>query len=61
MNFALSIIFMWVGAALLVVAFHPLHTQDYTQDGAGHVMAGTTLVKSIKSGIAMQGSAYDTV
>lgn len=61
MNLALSILFLWVGAALLVVAFHPLHAQDYTTDGAGHVKGGTTLVKSIKAGIAAQSSAYDTV
>lgn len=61
MNLAFAILFLWLGAACLTVAFHPLHVQDYTTDGAGHVQGGTTVIKSIKSGIAAQGSAYDTV
>jgi hypothetical protein len=57
-NLALAIVFLWAGCALLTVAFHPLHTQDYTADAAGHVQGPTTLVKSVKSSIGALPSAY---
>lgn len=60
MNLALAIVFLWLGCALMTVALHPLHTQDYTTDGAGHVQGTVTLVKSIKAGVAAHSSAYDT-
>lgn len=59
MNLALAILFLWLGCACMTIALHPLHTEDYTTDGAGHVQGMVTLVKSVKSGIAAHGSAYD--
>lgn len=60
MHLALAIVFLWMGCALLTVAFHPLRTQDYTADASGHVQGTATLVKSIKSGIGATPSAYTT-
>jgi hypothetical protein len=51
MNLALAIVFLWLGAALLYVAFHPLHLE--TAHGApGDV------VHSLQSAIQDTGSAW---
>lgn len=51
MALALSILFLWLGAALLFVAFHPLHLES-AKGAPGDV------IHSLQSSIADQGSAY---
>jgi len=52
MNLALSILFLWLGAALLYVAFHQLSLE--TAKGAPE-----DVIKSLQSKIAAQDSAYN--
>lgn len=51
MNLALAIVFLWVGCALLFVAFHPL----------GDNAAGSPLgvFQTLQGKIKAQGSAYN--
>lgn len=51
MNLALAILFLWMGAMLLAVAFHPL-TSPGSTPGA--------VLEELESKIENQGSAYDT-
>lgn len=53
MNLALTIIFLWLGCALLAVAFHPLSLESGAT-GPGSV------ISSLQAKIAAQHSAYDT-
>lgn len=52
MNLALGIVFLWVGAALLTVAFHPLG------DNAASGPAG--IFQTLHGKITQQDSAYRT-
>lgn len=49
MNLALSILFLWIGAMLLTVAFHPL---------ASPGSSPAAVLEEIESKIKNQGSAY---
>lgn len=51
MNLALAILFLWVGAMLLTVAFHPLATPGASP---------AAVLAEVESKIKNQGSAYDT-
>lgn len=51
MALALGILFLWVGCALLFVAFHPLKLES----AAG---APGDVIHSLQTSIADQGSAY---
>lgn len=51
MNLALAILFLWLGAMLLTVAFHPL-TSPGSTPGA--------VLEEVESKIKNQGNAYDT-
>lgn len=51
MVLALSILFLWVGAALLFVAFHPLHLES-AKGAPGDVL------HSLQGSLVGQGSAY---
>lgn len=51
MALALAIVFLWLGCALLFVAFHPLHLES----GKG---APADVIHSLQSSIQDQGSAY---
>lgn len=51
MALALAIVFLWLGCALLFVAFHPLHLES-AKGAPGDV------VHSLQTSIANQGSAY---
>ena len=60
MNLALAILFLWIGCALLTIAFHPLHTEDLTMDASGkHPLGPTTAIKSFKGPVGAVASAYD--
>lgn len=50
MNLALAIVFLWVGAMLLTVAFHPL-----SAPGA----SPAAVLEEVETKIKQQGSAYD--
>lgn len=52
MNLALAIIFLWLGCALLFVAFHPLQVE-------GGVSGPRTILRSLQAAVSGQGSAYD--
>lgn len=55
MDLALAIIFLWMGAACLVIAFHPLNLESGAS-GAGAV------IKSIQADVsASKESAGETV
>ena len=58
MGLALSIFFIWVGCALLSVAFHPIHAENLTAPDGRHAQGGATVVKSVKGQIGAAGSAY---
>jgi hypothetical protein len=59
-NLALAILFMWLGCALLTVAFHQLgHIEDLVKDQSGQVLGPSTLVKSFKGQIGQNASAAD--
>lgn len=51
MNLALAIVFLWLGAALLTVAFHPVNV--YSDHGS----AGDA-VRNLSDRIGQAGSAY---
>lgn len=51
MALALAIVFLWLGCALLFVAFHPLHLESAKG-------APADVVHSLQTSIAQQGSAY---
>jgi hypothetical protein len=51
MALALAILFLWLGAALLFVAFHPLKLESLHN-------APSDVVHSLQTSIADQGSAY---
>lgn len=50
MNLALSILFLWLGAMLLAVAFHPLASGSTTP---------SAVLESIQNKIKATPSAYD--
>lgn len=50
MNFALAIIFLWLGCALLMVAFHPLSDSSATSPGAVIGELQTKIAASVGSG-----------
>lgn len=50
MNLALAIVFLWIGCALLTVAFHPL--------GDNAVASPQGIFATLRGKIAQQGSAY---
>jgi hypothetical protein len=52
-NLALAIVFLWLGCALFVVAFHPLTLES--AKGAPH-----DVLHALQAKIAAQNSAYDT-
>lgn len=52
MALALSILFLWIGCALLYVAFHPLRLESAKG-------APADVIHSLQTSIANQGSAYD--
>lgn len=52
MNLALAIVCLWVGAALMFVAFHPLKVEA-GQSGPHQV------VQSLQAAIATKSSAYE--
>lgn len=51
MSLALAIVLLWAGAALLFVAFHPLHLESAKG-------APSDVLHSLQSSIADRGSAY---
>lgn len=50
MNLALMIVFLWLGCALLTVAFHPL---------TGTAGGPMDVIKTLQDKIGAQSSAYD--
>lgn len=52
MNLAFAIVFLWLGAALLYVAFHPLTLES------SHGVPGD-VVESLRSGMEKGKNAYD--
>jgi hypothetical protein len=50
-NLALAIIFFWLGAALMFVAFHPLSLESATG-------APGDIVKSLRTEMQKSGNAY---
>jgi hypothetical protein len=52
-NLALAIVMLWLGCALLAVAFHPL-TLESAKGAPGDVF------HALQAKIAAQNSAYDT-
>jgi hypothetical protein len=50
MQLALAIVFLWLGAACLVVAFHPLALQSGGTWGVG------AIIRSLQSDIAAMGA-----
>jgi hypothetical protein len=51
MNLALAILFLWLGAALLFVAFHPLSLES-AKGAPGDV------IKSIRTAVQKEDNAY---
>ncbi len=49
MNLALAILFLWIGAMLLTVAFHPLTTAGATP---------AAVLEEIEGKVKNQGNAY---
>jgi hypothetical protein len=58
-NLVLAILFLWIGCALLTVAFHQLSTESLITDPTGHALGPSTLASSLQAQIAQHGSAYD--
>lgn len=52
MNLALAIIFLWLGVALMFVAFHPLSLESATG-------APGDVVKSLRTEMQKSGNAYE--